>query len=104
NALLALDLETLETRARWQLPGPTNGSYDFSTSPLLFASGLPAGTGPRQLVGVGARNNSFYAFDADQPGNIARGPGWIQPIGDRRGKNARVGEGVVSAAAFINGT
>ena len=36
NALLALDVETLATKARWQLPGPLSGQFDFSSGPILF--------------------------------------------------------------------
>src|SRR5262249_50750815 len=74
NAVVALDWNTLAVKARWQYPGPLEGDFDFGTTPIIFYSGSSDPSVPTKLVGAINKNGVFYAFNIDDPGNLAQGP------------------------------
>jgi polyvinyl alcohol dehydrogenase (cytochrome) len=70
----ASDLTLLD---HWQVPaaeqvgGTVQGDSDFGNTPTLFTGTVKPGLPPRNLVGVGNKNGTYYVFDRS---NVGRGP------------------------------
>ena len=74
-ALVGLDADTLERKARWVIPGLRGTDLDFGSSPTLFTArvnGRPVG-----MVGACSKNGNYYAL---RQGALSAGPVWTSSI------------------------